>query len=471
MLTSRPIRHRLLIVAALSVFTAALSGVALYRAIAATTTQRIERAREAISEELGRLRSAEAGVPDASSFVPSVVGMRGGRAASASEIVGAIPALWRPDVEVAARRAASEGRPTEVEAALSAGHLVARIVPVGTIPSNGRLAWAAMLVRPSPTLQSWRALVVALTLSALLLVVAAASALISVKRGASALRAAITALAKDLSAPIPRTSVREFGDIADGIASLAGHLADARRIQERLGQDLARQERLVALGRVVAGVAHEVRNPLASIKLRLDLAMADTDSLPSGLRTAIAHASSEIMRLDRLVADLLIVSGRPLGPRQVVAAGALLRARMETLGPWAAQKGVRLHARGDGNALADADGLARAMDNLIHNAVDASSPGTVVEGVVDCLHQRLRIRVEDRGSGVPSGRVGELFEPFFTTKPEGTGLGLAISRAIARAHGGDLVYGRSGEVTQFDLTLPAVAPEIVPAGIANQVSA
>ena len=57
----------------------------------------------------------------------------------------------------------------------------------------------------------------------------------------------------------------------------------------------------------------------------------------------------------------------------------------------------------------------------------------------------MRVRVDDRGAGVPDGRAGELFEPFFTTKPDGTGLGLAISRAIARAHGGDVAYARDGE--------------------------
>jgi signal transduction histidine kinase len=66
----------------------------------------------------------------------------------------------------------------------------------------------------------------------------------------------------------------------------------------------------------------------------------------------------------------------------------------------------------------------------------------------------VRVRVADRGDGVPSGRAGEIFEPFFTTKPDGTGLGLAISRAIARAHGGDLTYGRVGAFTRLDLTLP-----------------
>jgi two-component system sensor histidine kinase FlrB len=73
--------------------------------------------------------------------------------------------------------------------------------------------------------------------------------------------------------------------------------------------------------------------------------------------------------------------------------------------------------------------------------------------------EELRIRIEDRGAGVAGDRAAELFEPFFTTKSDGTGLGLAISRAIARAHGGDVVYMRQGQgpggITCFELTVPS----------------
>jgi signal transduction histidine kinase len=439
----------------MGVFTAALSAAALYRAISMTTAQRIERARETIQDELAKLQAegVEAGVPGGS----YVVGMRAGITATPKrDIPAAVPIAWRPFMTALAARATAAGG--EGEISLPGGHLVARIGPA----ADDRFAWAAMAVKPSPTLQSWRVLVVALTISALLLVACAASALITVKRGTGALQGALNALARDLSATMPAMSVREFGDIGDGIAKLARHLAEARRIQERLGRDLARQERLAALGRVVAGVAHEVRNPLASIKLRLDLAMTTAPSLSPELRRDIEHASSEISRLDRLVADLLIVSGRPLGPRRALAAGELLRARMETLAPWAAEKGVKLRASGDGRVIADPDALARAIDNLLRNAVEASAVGEVVDVTIDAGPNAdgatgLRIGVEDHGAGVAPARAIELFEPFFTTKADGTGLGLAISRGIARAHGGDLTYARAADVTRFELTLPESA--------------
>ena len=89
--------------------------------------------------------------------------------------------------------------------------------------------------------------------------------------------------------------------------------------------------------------------------------------------------------------------------------------------------------------------MARALDNLLRNAVEASPDGGTSRATVDDDGDAVRVRVQDTGAGVPAGRVGELFEPFFTTKPEGTGLGLAISRAIARAHGGDVIYARDGQ--------------------------
>jgi signal transduction histidine kinase len=395
-----------------------------------------------------------------------MIGMRGGVADHPAALAARAPVDWRATLAAAAARAQREGRAVDVEFPSGGATVVGRIEPLADLPRRAapRLAWVAVAIRPSVYTQSWRLIVGGLTLSALLLVASAAHALITFKRGAGRLQGALAALASDLSTPVPRPPVRELSEIADGIATLARRLAEARQIQERLGRDLAQQERLVALGRVVAGVAHEVRNPLASIKLRLDLAMAGDAQrasvpLPPAVTQAIAHASSEITRLDRLVADLLIVSGRALGTCQPTDVAALLRARVEALGPWTAQRQVTVRTAGGGGAFpADGDALARALDNLLRNAIEASPEGGTVLATVHDDGAAVRVRVQDGGAGVPAGRVGELFEPFFTTKPEGTGLGLAISRAIARAHGGDVVYAREGDMTRFELTLTRGAP-------------
>jgi signal transduction histidine kinase len=256
-----------------------------------------------------------------------------------------------------------------------------------------------------------------------------------------------------LAAPIPRPRVRELSDVAEGIARLVTSLARARREEERLARELSENERLTALGRVAAGVAHEVRNPLASIKLRLDLA-ASSAELPEPVERAISHASSEIMRLDRLVADLLVVAGRSTGPRQRLSLGELALARSEALAPWAAERGVQIDVIGDAGVEAHADSLGRALDNLLRNAVEASARGGRVTLRIEAEGTRTTLRVCDAGPGVDAARVSELFEPFFTTKPDGTGLGLPLARSIARAHGGDVRYARHGEQTAFELELP-----------------
>jgi len=464
-----PIRHRLLAVAVLGVVTSGVAAFSLYRAFVGSNALRLEHAREYTGEELERL-SDPALTADAPP--PNMIGMRGGLVETPAALQGRVPAGWSEPLVDLATRARRERAVLDLEAPLPGARLVASAAPA----PHGRIAWVAIAVGPSPYLQSWRMLVAATTLLALLLVGSAVSSLVTVKRGVGALLAATRALASDLSAPVPRPAVRELADVGDGIATLARHLAEARQAQERLGRDLARQERLAALGRVVAGVAHEVRNPLASIKLRLDLAASPGASasasgaaapLPPAVAGAIAHASSEIARLDGLVADLLTLSGRALGPRAPLDLVALARRRADALAPWAALRRVTVHVAEDvtdslGGAVAtgDADRLARAVDNLLRNAVEASPDGEIVDVRVRTDNGHVKLRVLDHGAGLPSGRSGELFEPFFTTKADGTGLGLAISRAIARAHGGEVDYARDGDVTRFELTLPRDADHL-----------
>ena len=455
----RPIFQGLLTVAVLGVVTSALAVLALHRTVTGIQSLRVSHARESTAEEIGRLGAAP---PGAELPSPNIIGMRGDVARLPAEIAGRVPAAWSAELVALAERALATQGAVYAELAIPEGRLVARAAPA----PGGRVAWVAYKVGQSPYVQSWRVLVGALTISAMLLVASAIMSLVTFKRGASQLLNATRALASDLTAPVPRPPVGELAAIGDGIAALARNLTESRQAQERLSRDLARQERLAALGRVVAGVAHEVRNPLASIKLRLDLAasspgMGGGVPLPPAVTGAIAHASAEIARLDGLVADLLTVSGRALGTRAPLDVAQLARRRADALAPWAALRGVTMHVSdappGEAVATGDADRLARAVDNLLRNAVEASPGGDVVDVEIRADREQVRLRVVDRGAGIPNGQTGELFEPFFTTKSDGTGLGLAISRAIAQAHGGEVAYSRDGAVTRFELTLPREA--------------
>jgi signal transduction histidine kinase len=328
------------------------------------------------------------------------------------------------------------------------------IVVLGVAPtSSGSYAWIAYVVRPPLFLNMWRFIAASLAVATLLLVGTATSSVVLVRRGAATLNAALAALASDLGSPVPRPPVPELADLADHIKTLAGALARAQKDKERLGAELAQRDRLAALGRVAAGVAHEVRNPLASIKLRVDLGRMRPDT-PDQLARELASVSDEVTRLDRLVADLLVVAGRRVCSRVSTALGALVDKRAALLAPWAAERGVHIETRGSATCLLDSDAVARAVDNLVRNAVEAAPEGGAVAVEVLEDERAARVRVCDRGSGVDTARAHELFEPFFTTKPNGTGLGLALSRAIAASHGGTLRYSRQDGVTCFELSFP-----------------
>ena len=457
---SLSLKNRLLAVALLGVFSCAVALFGLGRILQHTTAMRVERAREAVTEELGLLRQAGArarghGAPSEPPPVISVLGMRGNYVASPEAFdmprtdLGLDEATSRALASVS--RLALQSRNLEVTEVAGPEPL---LVMVGAAPTeSGSIAWIAYKSHPFKLLTAWRLISASLTLATLLLVGMAVSTVVLVKRGAATLNASLAALAGDLEAPVPRPPVPELADLADHIAGLARALARAQEEQDRLGAELAQRDRLAALGRVVAGVAHEVRNPLASIKLRVDLGRLRSDTPPQ-LAKELLSVSDEVTRLDRLVAELLVVAGRRSGPRAATALGSLVEQRVGLLLPWATERKVRIEVSGAASAALDGDAVARAVDNLVRNAVEASPPEGAVEVRVLDDDRAARVQVCDRGAGVDDARVHELFEPFFTTKPEGTGLGLALSRAIAAAHGGTLTYARDDGVTCFELTFP-----------------
>jgi signal transduction histidine kinase len=304
-------------------------------------------------------------------------------------------------------------------------------------------AWFLVRVRTHETddTPTWPFEVVVLAVAAVALAAFTLDAIVALGRGAGELSRALLALEKDLRAPVPRPRARELAEIAEGLGSMATHLADARDRERALEVTLARDQRLAALGRVVAGVAHEVRNPLAGMKLRLDL-LERSGRLEEAAREDVAACQGEVARLNRLVESLLTVS-RPKTPvHEEIALGALADERIAQAKERADAAGVRIARAGDAATITDRDVLAAALDNLLRNAIEASPRGGTVHVRIEAGGERVTVDVVDQGSGIPDARRGELFEPFFTTKAEGTGLGLWISRLLLEAKGASLGYER-----------------------------
>jgi signal transduction histidine kinase len=446
-----PIRHRLLTILLFGAIVSALLVGALFRLLNVSLQHRIDRTREGVLEAVTEIG---AGSRTLSETAPGgVVGMRAGIVRG--EAPRGLPPDWTPLIGSALAQAGREPRVSQAE--LATGTLVFATAR----GADGQRVWAGMEVKPLAHLEAWKLTIWLLALATSVLVATTVRAAVVMQRGATELRTALTELSRDLEAPIPRSPLRELSDVADGIAGLVKSLAEARQEEARLARELSENERLAALGRVAAGVAHEVRNPLASIKLRLDLA-GSVAQLPPEVERAIAHASSEIERLDRLVADLLVVAGRSTGPRAPLSLGQLACTRGEALAPWASERRVEFQVQGDAQVQAHPDSLGRALDNLLRNAVEASPPGGRVRVEVEQQGDRALLAVCDAGEGIAEWRQSELFEPFFTTKANGTGLGLPLARSIARAHGGDVHYARIGTVTRFELELPLARVEPAP---------
>jgi signal transduction histidine kinase len=433
------IRSRLLVVAVLGAITCLLSLYALARPFAVANRQRLERAKDSVEHEVERVRDARA--PRASN------GMRSGRVDRGASFDDVDPPLWH-DAPGALREAVAEsaasGEVVLLERPVAEGTLFVGAAPLDA----GGFAWAATVMTPPRWTPILRIVGVLLGLTSLALVLASLHAISSVERGATGLKASLAALSKDLGAPVPRPSVRELSEVADGIASLASELARAQAA-------LADRERLALLGRVTAGLAHELRNPLASIKLQVDLACRRPDASPAVV-DKLKDVVEEIARLDRLVNDLLTVAVRRTGPRQDTDVADLVRRRADLLQPLANDRRVRVEVRGHARTAIDRDAVARVIDNLVRNAIEASPEGARVGIEVTNGSAQTLLRVSDEGAGVPEEHRAELFEPFFTTKAGGVGLGLALARAVAMAHGGTLRYARQGATTVFELCLPEV---------------
>lgn len=319
-------------------------------------------------------------------------------------------------------------------------------------------AWALVrtprFARPPPTFESI-ALVVVIALAMVALVILCVDTVLRTRREIGLIADALVAAQADLGTPIPRPTARELARIADGLRAMTAHLSESRERELGLERRLSHERRLASLGRVAAGVAHEIRNPLAGVKLRLD-AMARR-RLDERSSRDVVRSLAEVARLDAVVGSLLLVARKDPAPLEDVDLSSLVDERIAALEPVATARSVKVERRGDVRARIDPGGIARVVDNLVRNAVEASPEGANVVVDLEVTAPDVVVRVTDRGPGVPSDREAELFEPFFTSKPDGTGLGLSLSRAAVEAHGGTLVYGRDDDQTVFTVRLPGRA--------------
>ncbi|HYH99231.1 HAMP domain-containing sensor histidine kinase [Hyalangium sp.] len=244
----------------------------------------------------------------------------------------------------------------------------------------------------------------------------------------------------DLTTPVPPEPTREIGVLARELEVMRGAL-ESRDRQLKL---------------MLAGVAHEVRNPLGGIELFSGLLAEDLKAgTPAEAAGHVSRIQREVAYLQRIVEDFLAFAREQPLARAPVEGPALLADACELLSVEAETKGVKLEVEA-APAWLEADGslLTAALVNLVKNAVQASPPGQRVLVTGRAEAQRYTIQVRDAGPGIPEAERERIFEPFFTTREKGTGLGLPLASKIVRAHGGELEFTSMPGATTFTLTLP-----------------
>lgn len=246
----------------------------------------------------------------------------------------------------------------------------------------------------------------------------------------------------------------------------------AAEVIERQRDALRQSEKLTAMGSLLAGVAHELNNPLAVVMGRASLLEDKTAGTPLQSDARRIHEAAE--RCGRIVRTFLNMARQRPAERRRVPLNDLVRGAAELLQYSLRASGVRLAlALADGLPEVDADGdrLGQVVLNLMVNAQQALSgqPAprevhleTGIEAERPGRARRLWLRVADNGPGVPEPLRDRIFDPYFTTKGEGsgTGLGLSVSRSVARDHGGDLQLESTSSGASFRLSLPLRADAV-----------
>jgi two-component system sensor histidine kinase PilS (NtrC family) len=231
-------------------------------------------------------------------------------------------------------------------------------------------------------------------------------------------------------------------------------LEDTTRAREE-----AQQLKLAALGRLTANIAHEIRNPLASISHAAELLGEERREADRGRLTRIIHDNT--LRLERLVAEVLQLSRRD---RQSPQRIGLRRWLMPFLEEFVANDSVpperfRIEAPAEAVIEFDPAHLHQVMWNLLRNAVRhaRAEPGAI-RIAARTVGDRVELSVIDNGPGVPASNHGQLFEPFFTTDSKGTGLGLYLARELCAANRASLEYVRESTGAHFRVVARGAKP-------------
>jgi signal transduction histidine kinase len=337
------------------------------------------------------------------------------------------------------------------------GQQDAVIVTACPVPHrDGLFAWTLSRVHP-PLGSSGKTLVTTLAVLLAVIVGIAIALGVLLRRWRANLARIEASLSRpaDLFTPIAPTGEPDLDKIVHAFNAYGARATSLQQQAGELHTQLAAAERFAAIGRFSAQMAHEIRNPIGAMRLKAENALnGDVERKQRALGTIL----EQIQRVERQLSGLLALTQ----PVRIEAHSVDLRLWLAERVEWhhdaAARAGIALAlACADGlpaQATFDADQLARAIDNLILNALRHTLSGGHVTLSAARAADTLRIEVADDGPGVPPAERERIFEPFVTGHAAGSGLGLAVVREIAAAHGGSAFYEARERGACFVIEIP-----------------
>ncbi|MET0935331.1 MAG: HAMP domain-containing sensor histidine kinase [Luteibacter sp.] len=287
----------------------------------------------------------------------------------------------------------------------------------------------------------------------LALVLASALGLVAIMRRWRRKLAAVELALKESShlPRLPATGSPEVDHLADAVVAYASRLDASHREAEALGAELRRNDRLASLGRMTATVAHEIRNPIATMRLAAENALAEP-TIADEQRASLTMVLAQVRKLDSLVESLLDMV-QPIR----------LNIAETSVDTWVAS--VEQGMREEGHRLVvdrrfepglrwpfDTEQLSRAVENLLRNAYQHAASDVAMS--VTHEGNALHITVTNPGPDIDPQVAERLFEPFVSGRHNGNGLGLALVREIALGHGGDARYERRDTLHVFSMEVP-----------------
>jgi len=262
----------------------------------------------------------------------------------------------------------------------------------------------------------------------------------------------------DFTHKIKISTADEIADLAEKFNEMTSKLLKSKKEIEEANKKLIQAEKLASIGRISTGIAHEIRNPLTSVKFNIQKVLS-SPNIEEDEREHLEIAQEGINQIDKIVKDILDFARVTRLNLDEFSLPNIIDESIKLVSNELKGKEITIEKKFDPDLptiIVDADKLRQVFINLLLNSIEAIENKGKIKITASPKNKKfVKIRISDNGCGIPSEILPEIFEPFFTTKSSGTGLGLANAKKIIEQHNGSIyVISKKGKGTTFEIIIP-----------------